>query len=64
MEMKEFKFIELPKEEAMLSEEKQSLLLGGINCGIFDGERCKVYSDGPCTGYGSCGGDFYCADYS
>lgn len=49
MSKQDFNFIELPKQDNMLSEQEQEQLTGGI---------CIEY--GPCGDPGSCGGQMYC----
>lgn len=44
-----FNFIELPKQDNMLSEQEQEELTGGL---------CIKY--GQCKDMGSCGGELYC----
>lgn len=66
--MKDFKFIELPKEE-ILSEVELSLIEGASNCTNFSActgsgkSSCGTYSDGQCTG-NSCTAGLFCSNYT
>lgn len=67
--MKNFKFIELPKEE-VLSEIELSFIEGASNCTNYttcslEGKsNCGRFNSDQCSGNGGCSPSLFCSNYS
>lgn len=67
--MKNFKFIELPKEE-VLSEIELSFIEGASNCTNYTAcslegkSHCGRFNSDQCSGNGGCSPSLFCSDYS
>lgn len=70
MEKGKIQFIELPKNEVVLSQEEQAYLLGRGDCRAFSSceknhaDLCTDYVSGNCSGAGPCGGQLYCSAHA
>lgn len=66
---KKFYFIQLPKNEVVLTGKEQAYLLGGGNCSPYiscpkDYDNTCRYDTNQCESKGSCGGIFYCSSHT